>query len=990
MSVLDRTALIGRGVAVDDLRALLDQADTGLGQGAVITGEAGIGKTRLLEELAAQAARRSTTVAWGRCTDLEGAAPFGPWRDVLDALGVPRAEAAGSRAQVLDALLRALSAATRESTVLVCVEDLHWADGDVRWLLRGVLDATAGRRLLVVGSARSPETTAPEAGTPALAGLPPRVHRLSLRRLEDDAARALAAAVAGGALPDDALDDAATRSGGNPLFVRELVRARVAGGGGRVPDGIRDVIARRLAHLPTGTVAVVRAVAVHGARAALPVVARTAGCDDAEALRRLAPAEAAGLVEVTGGSATLVHAIVRDVLLAEAGPGARAQLHERAARALTGPEALDETLALHWSHVPGEDAARALVHHGRSARERARRAHALEQAVAFAELVHRRSGDVADLIALGDARSRRGDRTAGRADLLAAADQAVQAGRPDLLAHAALALAAGEGGFEVRLDDTEQVRLLRAAADALPTGGLRAAVRARLAVATSVDRPLPERLALAAEAVREAEAAADDGALLQALSGYADMVAGPAHRDRRRALAERMLAVSQRLGDAEGELLAHRFRLVALLEDGRFAEAELEAAAFERVATTTREPAHTWYPSLWRGMRALLAGRVADADAHCDEVERLGAAAQSGNAAVLAGSLRLAIHLDDPDWLRSVLPLFESVASDPVLAALPQVRVVHACLLALAGERARAEREYRPVAEGRFASVPVDAEYLGSLVACVEVALVLEDTRGAEDLAELLRPWADRWIVDGIGAALVGVVAEHLWRLESFLGDPGAEGHRGQARAAYERARAPLLLRRLDAAADAVAPLEHRGTLRRSGDAWIVGWNARQVVLPDLKGVRDLALLLVRPGVPVTALTLLAEGAGVSVDVPGGADEVLDERARTAYRDRLRELEDSIADATRTGDAAQAERCRREREFLARELSAALGLGGRSRRLGDDGDRARKAVTMRLRDLLGRLDRVLPELAAHLRPTLRTGRECVYAPLEPVRWDVSR
>jgi hypothetical protein len=132
---------------------------------------------------------------------------------------------------------------------------------------------------------------------------------------------------------------------------------------------------------------------------------------------------------------------------------------------------------------------------------------------------------------------------------------------------------------------------------------------------------------------------------------------------------------------------------------------------------------------------------------------------------------------------------------------------------------------------------------------------------------------------------------------------------------------------------------------------------------------------------------LLAAGTGVEIAATGG-DEVLDERARSAYRDRLRDLEDEIAGAEADADLGRAARLRDEREFLLRELAAAVGLGGRTRRLGDDADRARKAVTMRIRDVVNRLETPLPALARHLRAALRTGRECCYDPEQPVQWRV--
>ena len=237
-------------------------------------------------------------------------------------------------------------------------------------------------------------------------------------------------------------------------------------------------------------------------------------------------------------------------------------------------------------------------------------------------------------------------------------------------------------------------------------------------------------------------------------------------------------------------------------------------------------------------------------------------------------------------------------------------------------------------------------------------------------------------------AAPAGVsTAEWLARLADLLGrGADADRLRARAEAAYRATGASGPLRRITGAVD--SPSAGHGRLRREGGGWVVGWAGAQTTLPDLKGLHDLATLVSRPGTPVPAVRLLASGAGVDLGPPGGADEVLDDQARAAYRDRLRALEDEIAEASDDADLGRAERLRDERAFLLRELSAALGLGGRSRRLGDDTDRARKAVTMRLRDVIARLDDPLPALARHLRAAVRTGRECCYDPEEPVSWRV--
>ena len=113
---------------------------------------------------------------------------------------------------------------------------------------------------------------------------------------------------------------------------------------------------------------------------------------------------------------------------------------------------------------------------------------------------------------------------------------------------------------------------------------------------------------------------------------------------------------------------------------------------------------------------------------------------------------------------------------------------------------------------------------------------------------------------------------------------------------------------------------------------------------------------------------------------------LLDAQARAEYRRRLAELEDELADAEQCADLGRAERARAERDFIAAELAAALGLGGRPRRTGDPAERARKAVAGRIRLTIGRIDRGAPDLARHLTNAVRTGTFCVYRPESPVDW----
>ena len=96
-----------------------------------------------------------------------------------------------------------------------------------------------------------------------------------------------------------------------------------------------------------------------------------------------------------------------------------------------------------------------------------------------------------------------------------------------------------------------------------------------------------------------------------------------------------------------------------------------------------------------------------------------------------------------------------------------------------------------------------------------------------------------------------------------------------------------------------------------------------------------------------------------------------------------------IDNADAAGNPGQAKTLHSERDALIRELAAAAGLGGRDRRLGDETERARKTVSARVRDALSKIERVHPELAAHLRGALRMGTICSYTPAEPTMWKVS-
>src|SRR6185369_17027093 len=173
----------------------------------------------------------------------------------------------------------------------------------------------------------------------------------------------------------------------------------------------------------------------------------------------------------------------------------------------------------------------------------------------------------------------------------------------------------------------------------------------------------------------------------------------------------------------------------------------------------------------------------------------------------------------------------------------------------------------------------------------------------------------------------------------------------------------------------------------REGEYWSVTYGGATFRLKDSLGLNYLVRLLEQPGREIHVLDLTGEraaggaGGGVSEAIDtGDAGELLDDEARRAYRRRLEDLEETVAEAESFGDAARAARAREEIEMLGAELGRAVGLGGRARRAGGAAERARSAVQRRIKNAIERVAEHDKALAALLSKTVRTGNYCTYRP----------
>jgi TolB-like protein/tetratricopeptide (TPR) repeat protein len=170
-------------------------------------------------------------------------------------------------------------------------------------------------------------------------------------------------------------------------------------------------------------------------------------------------------------------------------------------------------------------------------------------------------------------------------------------------------------------------------------------------------------------------------------------------------------------------------------------------------------------------------------------------------------------------------------------------------------------------------------------------------------------------------------------------------------------------------------------SFRREGMVWTLAFGGLSVQLTHQKGFLDLAQLLARPGTEMHCLELADRPADTGGEVP-----VLDERARRELKSRVRDLQQEVDEADAAHDTARAERAREELDQLVEHLAGALGIGGRARQLGSAAERARSAVTWRIRNAIKKIASAHPRLGRHLENSVRTGTFCVYEPETPTDW----
>ncbi|MBI4219959.1 MAG: AAA family ATPase, partial [Chloroflexi bacterium] len=390
-----RGAFVGRQREMGELASAFERSVAGHGRVVLLAGDPGIGKTRIANEFAEIAGWRGARIAWGRCHEGGGAPPYWPWVQVLRGLirTVPHSDIASrlgagaaylaellpeireqsalpplpgmdspesARFRLFDSVVSMLAVASEKTPVLAMLDDIHWADESSLRLLEFVGQQVGGIRVLLVGTYRHTDLQPRHPLLRTLGGLNrgQGFVRLDLAGITQEDVASYIRLSAGIEPPETLSSSVHAQTEGNPLFVTEAVRLLLQEGelseerissqrdwSIRIPDGIRDVMGRRLERLSVQCRQALDAASIFGRRFEADEIAgvlRTAGGDSGPAIELaslldvLDEAVAAYLVELVApaGQYQFTHPLIREVLYTELPTGRRARLHSIVAEAL--------------------------------------------------------------------------------------------------------------------------------------------------------------------------------------------------------------------------------------------------------------------------------------------------------------------------------------------------------------------------------------------------------------------------------------------------------------------------------------------------------------------------------------------------------------------------------------------------------------------------------------------------------------------------------
>jgi len=847
---------VGREDVLTHFAAALGAAAAGRGRTVVVTGESGIGKTRLLDELASRSGMAGALVLPSWCYEGEGTPPYWPWVQVLrtviagqspeDALldmGAGAADLAAlvpaihelrpdlpeplrlrsgpSRFRLFESVTTFLANAAKRRPILILIDDLHSADHASLRLLGFLAHEVRHARILAAVTARASEIGADSVLEETLAELARHSpgERIQLEGLSAAETKQLIERLTGHEASGALARTIAERSEGNPFLVKEIVSLLQTQGQieeepdawmSSVPPGVRDVILRRLHRRSATCQEVLALAAVLGREFRRDLLEQLITLSEKDLTSALEEACAAGILQelrTPDDHYRFTHVLTQETLYAQWSASERARWHGRTGEALealaaSGPSLPPAEFAHHFLRASEEGNAEKAVDYAVRAAEHAVAVYAQDEAVkyygrALEALEHLEVPDDTRrfelLLALGTAQlDARRSDPSGRESLLRAARLAREAGEPDKLARAAHELAAV--AHRSGPGDPVLIELLEGAISDLGEGNqaLRARLMADLAIQRLSAATLDEGARLSEDAVALARKTDDLMALGETLNLRCSLLSGPEHVRERLGQAESLLELASETDNAELALFGHRWRLVSMFELGEIEAADSELAAYEEAAEEARAWTARWYALTVRATRAFIDGRIVEAERFT-----LDAFAQKRHEPTPLTVYAFGAQLL---WLRReqgrIGELARFARAQPVDSRFPMLAVFRATIALLHAEEGsldEARAELERFTSNQLADLPRDFTYLYGLAVLGELCAAVGDSESAATIYDALRPFDDRFVVLFMGTVCLGSASRYLGQLAATMGRwEEAEAHFSEAAARNQRIGARL------------------------------------------------------------------------------------------------------------------------------------------------------------------------------------------------------
>jgi hypothetical protein len=486
------------------------------------------------------------------------------------------------------------------------------------------------------------------------------------------------------------------------------------------------------------------------------------------------------------------------------------------------------------------------------------------------------------------------------------------------------------------------------------------------------------------EAVANARLASDPALLADALDAALAVHWGPDELDVRHALASELDDVAAHVVDPEARLQAHLWGLHVACERLDVQGMHRQIRALERLGEESERA--LFFAASRRLMLDLLRGRTDTTPQLLRVAQHAADESSLADAWMVLGAMEAysLIQSGDADALVPLAELAESFAVAEGVAAV----YAEAAVWWLGAQRPDRARLLLDTFHGTaLDELPRDMNWLLTLQSILEVALALGDEHLTQKVVGLLKPYPGRAVVNAGAVMFHGVTDDTLARAHAVLGDDAESARlRAQALATYERIGAQWWRHRLitnlpERAVAPAAPVAEPtlATIHlypTQGELWMIGHGPTPVA--PLRGYGYLRELVRRRGQPIRALDLAA--SGLPTVEATGLGELADPRALAAYRRRLTELEEELAEAEAWADTGRLGAAQAEREALLDEVGRVTGLAGRLRTTGSSQERARVAVRKAISTALERIALFDEPLSRHLRGSVHTGLICTYDP----------